>query len=83
MCPGRWLAYDSIWIAVVSVLSVFNISAATDPNGLAVQPSVEYTSGSFRYVSWNGMLTLTDVGFEVIPSLSNVGLCHGPKPPPL
>lgn len=26
MCPGRWLAWDSIWIAVASILKVYNIS---------------------------------------------------------
>ena len=62
MCPGRWLSYDSIWIAVASVLSVYNISAAIDDNGLPMQPSVEYTSSSFRWVSGNAMLSLTDVG---------------------
>jgi len=45
VCPGRWLAYDSIWIAVVSVLSVYNISTATDDEGVPVQPTAEYTSG--------------------------------------
>jgi len=49
MCPGRWLAYDSIWIAVALVLSVYNISAATDDKGLPIQPSVEYTSGSVSH----------------------------------
>ncbi|KIM73495.1 hypothetical protein PILCRDRAFT_802518 [Piloderma croceum F 1598] len=49
MCPGRWLAYDSIWITVVSVLSVYNISTAIDNNGLPILPSVEYTSSSFSH----------------------------------
>jgi hypothetical protein len=81
MCPGRWLAYDSIWIAVASVLSVYNISAAIDDNGLPIQPSVEYTSGSFRWVSGDVMLYLTDIGTEVIPNLSSVGLFLGLKLP--
>jgi cytochrome P450 len=49
MCPGRWLAYDSIWIAVAAVLSVYDIFAATDPDGGPIQPSVEYTSGSLSH----------------------------------
>jgi len=49
LCPGRWLAYDSIWIAVVSVLSVYSISAATDDKGLPIQPSVEYTEGQISH----------------------------------
>ena len=55
MCPGRWLAYDNIWIAVAAVLSVYDISAATDHDGVPIQPSVEYTSGSLRSVLWNAM----------------------------
>jgi len=49
LCPGRWLAQDNIWIAVVSVLSVYNISAATDDKGFPIVPSVEYTEGQIRY----------------------------------
>jgi hypothetical protein len=79
MCPGRWLAYDNIWIAVASVLSVYNISAATDYKGSPIQPSVEYTSGSFRCVFSYVMLCLTDIGLEVIPSPSSVGLFLGLK----
>jgi hypothetical protein len=57
MCPGRWLAYDTIWIAVALVLSVYNITVAIDENGLPLQPTVEYTSGllrwAFQIVSFN------------------------------
>ena len=49
LCPGQWLAQDSIWIAIVSVLSVYNISAAIDDKGFPIVPSVEYTEGQIRY----------------------------------
>ncbi|KIM78610.1 hypothetical protein PILCRDRAFT_98340 [Piloderma croceum F 1598] len=45
ICPGRWLAYDSIWIVVASVLSVYKITAATDYKGTLILPSPEYTPG--------------------------------------
>ncbi|RDB29524.1 hypothetical protein Hypma_015428 [Hypsizygus marmoreus] len=44
MCPGRWFAFDIMWIVVASVLSVYDISKATDENGEVVEPVVEYTS---------------------------------------
>jgi len=43
MCPGRWLAFQSIRIAVASILSVYNISKAIDENGQTIEPRVEYT----------------------------------------
>jgi len=45
ICPGRWLAYDSVWIAIASMLSVYNISPAIDENGLPILPPIEYTPG--------------------------------------
>lgn len=44
MCPGRWFAFDAIWIVVASILSVYEISKATDESGETVEPKVEYTS---------------------------------------
>ncbi|KAF9015256.1 cytochrome P450 [Cyathus striatus] len=44
MCPGRWFAYDFIFMVVVSVLSVYNIEKALDNNGNPIEPVKEYTS---------------------------------------
>ncbi|KAJ7622234.1 cytochrome P450 [Roridomyces roridus] len=44
-CPGRHLAELSIWIAVVSVLAVFDIKKKVGENGEVVEPSYEYTVG--------------------------------------
>ncbi|KAF5375246.1 hypothetical protein D9758_000183 [Tetrapyrgos nigripes] len=44
ICPGRWMAFDSIWIAVASILSVYRISKAVDENGKVIEPEVGYTS---------------------------------------
>ncbi|KAK0478403.1 cytochrome P450 [Armillaria novae-zelandiae] len=32
MCPGRWFAFDFLWISVASILSVYKITEATDVN---------------------------------------------------
>lgn len=48
ICPGRWLALDTIWIVAASVLSVYVIMKPVDGGGQEVEPRVEYTSGLFR-----------------------------------
>ncbi|ESK89309.1 cytochrome p450 [Moniliophthora roreri MCA 2997] len=45
ICPGRWFAFDLLWITVASTLSVYDINKATDDRGNTIQPAVEYTSG--------------------------------------
>ncbi|GLB36242.1 putative cytochrome p450 [Lyophyllum shimeji] len=44
MCPGRWFAFDAMWIVVASILSVYEISKAVDENGQTIEPKVEYES---------------------------------------
>ncbi|TFY73854.1 hypothetical protein EWM64_g10158 [Hericium alpestre] len=44
MCPGRYLALDTIWINIACVLSSFTISKAIDKNGRPVEPDIEFTS---------------------------------------
>ena len=50
ICPGRWLALDTIWIVAASVLDVYRIMNPVNAAGQEVEPSVEYTSGLFRSV---------------------------------
>ncbi|KAJ7617258.1 cytochrome P450 [Roridomyces roridus] len=45
VCPGRHLAESSMWIAVVSILAVFDISKAVGENGQVHEPSYEYGDG--------------------------------------
>ncbi|KAF9494670.1 cytochrome P450 [Pleurotus eryngii] len=47
VCPGRFLALDTIWIVIASVLAVYRISKTVDDDGNEVEPNVEYTSGLF------------------------------------
>ncbi|KAJ7498244.1 cytochrome P450 [Mycena galericulata] len=45
VCPGRHIAYSSLWITVASILSTLNIEKAVDEEGKAVEPSYEYFQG--------------------------------------
>lgn len=33
VCPGRWYAIEAIWIAIVSILTAFDIAQAEDEKG--------------------------------------------------
>ena len=45
ICPGRFMAYESMWIAIASTLAVFNISTAKRQDGTAIRPTGEYELG--------------------------------------
>ncbi|ETW78616.1 cytochrome P450 monooxygenase 3 [Heterobasidion irregulare TC 32-1] len=45
ICPGRYMAREAVWIAVVSVLARFNISKALDEDGNEVETTDKYASG--------------------------------------
>ncbi|KAJ7672235.1 cytochrome P450 [Mycena polygramma] len=55
MCPGRFLALDTLWIVIASTLYSYRISKALDSRGQPIEPRVEYTTGlislakSFKY----------------------------------
>ncbi|KAH9476853.1 Cytochrome P450 monooxygenase 98 [Psilocybe cubensis] len=42
ICPGRYLAYSSIWITLASMLAVFDIEKATDKDGNVIELTHEY-----------------------------------------
>ncbi|KIK71103.1 hypothetical protein GYMLUDRAFT_33229 [Collybiopsis luxurians FD-317 M1] len=44
MCPGRWFAYDTIWIAVASILSVYDISKPLNQLGQPIDIEPRYES---------------------------------------
>ncbi|TDL23203.1 cytochrome P450 [Rickenella mellea] len=65
ICPGRHFAEASVWIAIVSILSVYNISKALDDSGREITPPVEYTTGMLSYpVPFKCMITPRSVGAE-------------------
>ncbi|KAK5997064.1 Cytochrome P450 monooxygenase CLM2 [Cladobotryum mycophilum] len=45
ICPGRYIAYDNLFITIARLLATFNISKAVDQQGRQIEPKVEYTSG--------------------------------------
>ncbi|KAF8897011.1 cytochrome P450 [Mucidula mucida] len=45
ICVGQDLAEDTIWMGIVSLLAVFNITKAFDEQGRVMEPSGEVTSG--------------------------------------
>ncbi|KAI0933847.1 hypothetical protein AcV5_005883 [Taiwanofungus camphoratus] len=45
ICPGRFLADGSVWMAIVSILATLNISKAIDEDGREITPEVNFTSG--------------------------------------
>ena len=49
VCPGKYMAYESVWITVASVLAVFEIGKAVDANGEVV-PYEDYGDTFVRYV---------------------------------
>lgn len=49
ICPGRYFAMDSMWIAMAHILATVNIEKAVDDAGNILEPSGEYTSGLISY----------------------------------
>ena len=44
ICPGRFLAFDTLWIFVASTLAVYDISKVVDGEGKVIEPQVAYES---------------------------------------
>ncbi|SJL18710.1 related to cytochrome P450 CYP2 subfamily [Armillaria ostoyae] len=44
VCPGRYLALNTAWIAIASMASTLSFSKAVDSEGRVVEPSDTYTS---------------------------------------
>jgi hypothetical protein len=45
------MALDTIWIAIASILSVYNISKAVDDHGNVITPEVKLKPGTVWYVA--------------------------------
>ncbi|KIJ57777.1 hypothetical protein HYDPIDRAFT_103858, partial [Hydnomerulius pinastri MD-312] len=68
ICVGKYLAEASVWIAMVSILAVFNIGKAKDKQGRDIDVIPEYKSG----ILWSEYLALgahhhTDVHHDSHP----------------
>ena len=42
ICPGRHMAYESLWISIASIVAAFDITKAVDEHGKAIELSGEY-----------------------------------------
>lgn len=47
-CPGRYLAMDSLWIAMAYLLACYDIEKPVNKYGEAIEPSGQYTTGLLR-----------------------------------
>ncbi|GLB38676.1 putative cytochrome P450 family protein [Lyophyllum shimeji] len=45
VCAGRHMASSAVWITIASIVVAFDITKASDENGQAVEPSLEYSPG--------------------------------------
>ncbi|KAI0691331.1 cytochrome P450 [Cytidiella melzeri] len=43
VCPGKWLAVETIWLTVATVMATYTITKPTDSNGKPIEPDIEYT----------------------------------------
>ena len=48
ICPGRLMAYDTLWIAIVSILASFDVSSVVGADGKPIVPNAEFTESFFR-----------------------------------
>jgi len=46
ICPGRYLGFSTVWLAIASILACFEISNAADENGDPIIPDVQYTQAT-------------------------------------
>lgn len=50
MCPGRFLADRTVWLAAARMLAVFDISRTKDAEGRLIDPEIKFATGIARYV---------------------------------
>ncbi|KAJ7169958.1 cytochrome P450 [Mycena filopes] len=49
LCPGKFLAFDTLWIVVATILTVYNISKEIDETGQVKEPVAEFTPHSLSH----------------------------------
>jgi hypothetical protein len=45
ICPGRYLGYNSVYIALAYLISVFNMEKATTSDGQPITPAFDFCDG--------------------------------------
>lgn len=48
ICPGQYLAADSVWIAMATLLTTLKISKALDEEGKEITPTPKMLTGVGR-----------------------------------
>ncbi|KAK1222629.1 hypothetical protein PQX77_014516, partial [Marasmius sp. AFHP31] len=51
ICPGRYLAMNTVCLTIINLLVTFTIVKAVDEEGKEIVPKVEFTDGFLRYVA--------------------------------
>ncbi|TFK25346.1 cytochrome P450 [Coprinopsis marcescibilis] len=51
ICPGRFMGYSSVWLAVASIISTFDIEKPRDENGNEVEPQEEYNTAGLTIMA--------------------------------
>ncbi|PBK75890.1 cytochrome P450 [Armillaria solidipes] len=49
ICPGRYLAMNTAWIAIASIASTLSFAKAVDSEGRVVEPSATFTDGFLSF----------------------------------
>lgn len=74
VCVGRHMAYDSMWMAIVSTLATFDIEKAKDESGAPITPREDYHEAFLWYVlmilcgSYAALLTCSMLHTTAIPN---------------
>lgn len=45
MCPGRFMAYEAMWITMACLLACFDFKKAKDEHGRVIEPKEELICG--------------------------------------
>lgn len=89
ICPGRWMAYESAWIAIASTLATLTIAKAKQPDGTPITPKGAYLLAFLWCVTfhlhagndtnYNGVAIRSRLSATFIHDLRNIGfLSKGP-----
>ncbi|KAF8626927.1 hypothetical protein AX17_006428 [Amanita inopinata Kibby_2008] len=58
ICPGRSLAFSSLWITIASLIAAFDISKAVDTSGNVIEPEQEFIPG---LVWWSSFVDFNSI----------------------
>lgn len=50
ICPGRYLADNTVWLAAARMLAVFDITKPVDVDGNMIEPELKFVTSLTRYI---------------------------------